>query len=95
MRFYFHEEAEAEFDKAVAYYEECQRGLGLDFAREVYEAINHIVQFPDAWARVSTIVRRCLVKRFPFGILYRVEKDAIEIVAIADLRRRPDYWKHR
>jgi hypothetical protein len=35
MRFYFHEYAESEFDRVVDYYEECQRGLGLEFAQEV------------------------------------------------------------
>lgn len=42
MRFYFHEDAEAEFDKAVEYYEDIQPGLGLEFAREVYGAIKRV-----------------------------------------------------
>ena len=32
MRFYFHPDADAEFDKVVDYYEECQPGLGIEFA---------------------------------------------------------------
>jgi len=39
MHYYFHPQAEIEFDNSVAYYEECQTHLGLDFAYEVYEAI--------------------------------------------------------
>ena len=35
MRFYFHEYAEAEFDRAVEYYEDSRSGLGLQFAQEV------------------------------------------------------------
>jgi hypothetical protein len=95
MKFYFHEEAEIEFDKAVAYYEECQRGLGLNFAQEVYETIGRITQFPNAWAPVSKNARRALVKRFPFGIIYRNQNGTIEIIAVADSRRRPDYWRNR
>jgi hypothetical protein len=30
MRFYFHEHAETEFDRAVKYYEDCRHGLGID-----------------------------------------------------------------
>lgn len=46
MRFYFHPDAEAEFDKAVAYYEEQQQGLGLELAREVYSTIARTMKFP-------------------------------------------------
>ncbi|MBI2192221.1 MAG: hypothetical protein HYU36_09570 [Planctomycetes bacterium] len=73
MRFYFHGDAETEFDKAVAYYEECRSGLGLEFAQEVYAAIARVIQFPDAWSPMSKNTRRCLVTRFPFGIIYRIK----------------------
>ena len=42
MRYYFHEDAEAEFDRAVEYYEDSRLGLGLEFAQEVYAAITRI-----------------------------------------------------
>ena len=69
MRFYFHEDAETEFDKAVEYYEGCRPGLGLEFAQEVYAAIARVVQFPEAWTPMSRNTRRCLVNRFPFGVI--------------------------
>ena len=34
MRFWLHEAADAELDAAVAYYESCRPGLGIDFAEE-------------------------------------------------------------
>jgi len=95
MKFYFHELAESEFDKAVDFYEDCQRNLGLEFAQEVYATIALIVQFPDAWSPMSKNTRRCLVNRFPFGVIYQVKSGAVHIIAIADLRRRPDYWLNR
>jgi hypothetical protein len=95
MRFYFHEDAETEFDKVIEYYEDCRRGLGMDFAHEVYATIARVLQYPDAWSPMSKNTRRCLVHRFPFGIIYRAKSDHIEIVAVADLRRRPDYWRDR
>lgn len=39
MNYAFHPEAEAEFVQAIDYYEECEAGLGYDFAGEVYLAI--------------------------------------------------------
>ncbi len=38
MRFYFHEHAETEFDRAVEYYEDCRHGLGIDFAQEGFKS---------------------------------------------------------
>lgn len=95
MKFYFHEDAAAELENAVAYYDECRPGLGLDFAHEVYAAIARIVQFPEAWSPLSKNTRRCLVTRFPYGVIYRVKSDYIEVIAIADLRRRPGSWRSR
>ncbi len=95
MRFYFHEEAEAEFDKAVEYYESCRSGLGLEFAEEVYATIKRILPFPAAWTQISQNTRRCLLNRFPYAVIYQEKNGYIRIIAVADLRRRPGYWKDR
>ena len=95
MRFYFHEDAEAEFDRAVEYYEDSRSGLGLEFAQKVCSAIARVIQFPDAWSPMSKNTRRCLVSRFPFGIIYQMKSGYVRIIAVADLRRRPNYWWDR
>jgi len=95
MRFYFHEDAEAEFDRVVKYYEDSRPGLGMEFTQEVYATITRVIQFPDAWSPMSKNTRRCLVSRFPFGIIYQVKFGYVRIVAVADLRRRPNYWRDR
>jgi hypothetical protein len=40
-------------------------------------------------------VRRCLVRVFPYGVLFRVHPEQIVIVAIMHLHRDPGYWKER
>ena len=67
MKFYFHEDAEFEFNKTIEYYESCRTGLGLDFTQEVYATIKRIMDFPDAWSPMSKRTRRCLVNCFPFA----------------------------
>jgi hypothetical protein len=42
MRFYFHPLADTEFDEAIRYYEQCEPGLGLELAEEVYSAIRRV-----------------------------------------------------
>jgi hypothetical protein len=95
MKFYFHPDAEAEFNRTVEYYEQFQLGLGLEFAEEVYATITRIIQYPDAWAALSKNSRRCLVSRFPYGVIYQIKSRSLRIIAVAHLNRRPNYWKER
>ncbi|MDP2990846.1 MAG: type II toxin-antitoxin system RelE/ParE family toxin [Kiritimatiellota bacterium] len=95
MRFHFHPQANDEFDQAVRYYENCQPGLGLEFAEEVYATVARILEYPEAWSPMSKNTRRCLVNRFPFGVIFQIKPDILRIVAVANLHRRPRYWKDR
>jgi len=95
MSFSFHPEAEEEFNIAIEYYENIEPGLGYDFALEVFLTIQRSVEFPKAWTVLEGDVRRSLVSRFPYGILYSEEKEEIFVVAVMNLHRNPDYWKHR
>ncbi len=95
MNFSFHPEAEEEFNDAIDYYEGIMPELGYDFALEVYSAIQRSVEFPKAWTVLEGDVRRSLVSRFPYGVLYSEETGCIFIVAVMDLHRKPGYWKHR
>ncbi len=95
MNWSFHPEAEAELLEAAAYYEDCEPGLGGDFLYEVYSAIQNILAYPQAWPVLEDEIRRCLTSRFPYGVLYSIEADAIYVLAIMHLHRHPDYWKGR
>lgn len=95
MTFSFHSEAEAEFFESIEYYEQCELGLGCDFSVEVYSAIQTILEYPNAWPILEDDIRRFLINRFPFGILYSIEENEIYILAVMNLHRDPDYWKHR
>ncbi len=91
----FLEPAQQELDEAFEYYEYQQAGLGYRFVQEVYNAIELIKSYPSAWAHISTNTRRCLVKTFPYAVIYQNRKDMILIVAIANLHRKPNYWTNR
>jgi plasmid stabilization system protein ParE len=95
MKYSFHPEAEKEFDEAIDYFEEVEIGLGYDFAVEIYSTIERIMVFPKVWPILEGDVRRCLVKRYPYGILYSEENEGIFIIAVMHLHRNPEYWKHR
>lgn len=95
MTFSFHPEAEEEFRAAIDYYEDREAGLGYDFSVEVFTAIQNIFAHPDAWPVIEDDIRRCLVNRFPYGVLYSIEQTGIFILAVMHHRRQPDYWKER
>ena len=48
MRYSFHPTAKKEFYEAIDYYEDCQIGLGLEFATELYNSVDRIIRFPNA-----------------------------------------------
>ena len=95
MNFSFHPEADTEFLEAVEYYEACEPGLCYDFSLEVFSTVHTIVNSPAAWPVLEEDVRRCLVNRFPYGVLYSIESAEIFILAVMHLRRDPNYWKKR
>lgn len=91
-----HPEAEAEVETSADFYEGRQAGLGEDFRAAVDDALHRIGATPTAFSRYKGgPARRILLNRFPFGV-YFVERDqTIYVVAVPDLRRRPDYWLDR
>ena len=95
MKFAFHPEAKAEFFAAIEYYENCEPGLGSDFAIEVRSAIENILSFPNAWPIMENDVRRCQVRRFPYCVIYSPDEVMVFILAVMHLHRDPDYWKDR
>ncbi len=95
MTYHFHEEAETEFNQAISYYEECQSHLGIEFADEVFQTIQRILEYPKAWQVLHQDIRRCLTTRFPFGIIYYQKEEKIIILAVMQLNREPYYWVDR
>ena len=95
MSYVFHPDAEVELNLAIEWYEAREPGLGLDFAAQVYAAIQRALAFPLAWQEMGGDIRRALVHRFPYGVLYVPERDRVLIIAVMHLHRQPDYWQDR
>ena len=95
MKVRFSDAAEADLAAAVAYYDRQSPGLGDGFADEVEAAVARIAQFPNAWHKFSPNTRRCRLRRFPYGLLYRVKDDGAAVVAVAHLHSEPTQWLTR
>lgn len=59
----FHPDAAEELKASVLYYEETKEGLGIKFAREVFNTIALITEYPDAWHALAPHIRRCIMNR--------------------------------
>lgn len=87
--------AEQEMLDAAQYYELQADGLGNVFLDKLDSAINDISLSPESWQVVHNNIRRRLVYRFPYTLLYRVDDNEIVIIAIMHLHRHPLYWINR
>ncbi|MEN6317691.1 MAG: type II toxin-antitoxin system RelE/ParE family toxin [Syntrophaceae bacterium] len=74
MKYVFHPDAEDELVAAIDYYEDCELGLGYDFAIEVHSTIENILSYPKAWPTLEDYIRRCQTRRFPYGIIYVIRE---------------------
>ena len=95
MRSEFGEEARNEFLAAIDWYEDARPGLGAEFEAEVEDAISTVEDNPWFYAEIASGVRRCLVSRFPYALMYCVESDRVIILAVMHASRRPGYWRTR
>ena len=91
MKVVFLEPAQQELDEAVSYYNQQVAGLGNAFLIEAVAAIERIRRFPQGWHPLSENVRRCRLRRFPYGLIYHPAVDELVIVAVAHSHRRPSY----
>ena len=95
MRVIFDDFAKIELDDGKEYYEMEVIGLGKRFKQEVKRAINIIKKMPEIGSPESENIRRYILHKFPYKVLYSIEKDHIYVIAIAHLHREPMYWINR
>lgn len=88
-------EARDELVAGVTFYESQYPGLGRDFAIEVRRLCRLIVESPAAGLEIRPTIRRRIVRRFPYSVLYATEDDEVVILAVAHQSRRPGYWQRR
>jgi plasmid stabilization system protein ParE len=93
--FEFHRLAGRELNEAAQYYDGETPGLGLSFIREVERCLQSIAEMPEAGMILAGTVRRRLLRRFPYALLYKINPGGVRILAVMNLRRRPTYWVGR
>jgi plasmid stabilization system protein ParE len=93
-------EADGETIAAAIWYDDQQSGLGEQFVKEIQAALDKVRRNPLSAPRLEYYVgphdiRRQLVSRFPYVVVYLCRADDIVVVAVAHSRRRPLHWLNR
>jgi plasmid stabilization system protein ParE len=95
MKIRFLKTAQSEVDDAFSWYASQTHGLGTQFLDDLDRAVRRIVAFPFANTEIEEGLRRCLLTKFPYGIIYGIDSETIIVVAVAHLHREPRYWIDR
>jgi len=87
--------AAADLQDAFDWYEKQRSGLGAEFREAVREKLRDIAAEPMLYQVVHRDTRRALLRRFPYGLYYRIYPGMVVVVACMHGRRSPRRWKAR
>jgi plasmid stabilization system protein ParE len=87
--------AEADLEAAREWYNLQRPGLGELFLDAATSAARFISENPEAYQVLHRSARRAPLRRFPFGLIFRVYPKVIVVVAVFHARRDPKVWKQR
>lgn len=91
----FRPAAAADVEDAYFWYERQRPGLGDAFMSAVNDAVEAISENPLQYPIIHRQTRRLLLKRFPYGLYFRLLHEQPVIVACMHGCRAPRRWESR
>ena len=88
-------EAEDDLKSAFSWYEDKRQGLGHDFLLQVEAGLRLIERNPKICPPEYKGTRKYLIKRFPYKVIYLLEKQRVVVLAVIHGRRNPNLIKKR
>jgi toxin ParE1/3/4 len=89
VRLIIRPDAEVDIAEGYDWYEQKQQGLGLEFMAAVSVAINSAHSDPHRFPCIFRQLRRAVVYRFPYGVIFIARSDAVVVVAAMHHARNP------
>jgi plasmid stabilization system protein ParE len=87
--------AEDDMNSAKDWYDSRQIGLGDEFLAEVNATLNRLRAQPQVHQLVHGQLRRAVLKRFPYLVIYRIDPTQVTVVAVPHGRSDPSVWQSR
>lgn len=96
MRVSFNPEALVEAEETTRWYRE-NGGVdpGRAFTQELRRIVNLAAVQPGIGSPGPRGTSRLYFKRFPYTLVFRIQGDALRVIAVAHQSRRPGYWGGR
>ena len=94
-RIYLRPEAEVEIRKAADWYDEHGAWLGEAFLDEVARVLEVIRDRPEQYPIVDDDIRKAVLRRFPYVLLYRARDSELVVISCFHTRRDPREWRRR
>ncbi len=95
LKIVFRPEAQSDLEDSFNWYENQRRGLGSEFFLCVEVCLEKIGRNPKLFSVVYKDLRRALIRRFPYQVLYQEKEDKIIIFAIFHVKRNSKIWEKR
>ena len=92
-RIEFEEEAKQELRRAHEWYAARSGPAAVRFEEEIVQAIDILTEEAETFALYEGDTRRILLPTFPYALVFEVISDVVFVIAVAHLKRSPDYWK--
>jgi toxin ParE1/3/4 len=90
-----HPAAEAEYQTALGWYYERSPQAAERFERAFDQAIDFITANPTMFPLCDERHRFVMLKRYPYGLVYRVDGESVKVIAVAHSKRLPRLWSGR
>ena len=87
--------AQQEVDGAYHWFEDRTKGAGDVFLDELDRIIELIRRFPFAGSEIEPDIRRSLLARFPYAVVYGIDGQTIVVIGVAHTHRKPLHWVER
>lgn len=95
LRLVVRPEALEEISEAAAWYEGRAAGLSAEFLRAVDAGLGSIERNPFQYPIVRSVLRRALLRRFPYSLIFGASDEEVVVVACAHWRQDPRRWYRR
>lgn len=84
-----------EIDKAAEWYEDHGGNLSREFLRALDATVASVQRNPLHYPRVHKNVRRALLRRFPYSLVFVATDQEIVVLSCAHWRQDPSRWQDR
>ena len=85
----------ADVQRIFRYYKRRSPGAAIRFLEAMDKALSSISRNPLQYAEGDENTRTCLLKKYPYLVIYRKYHRSVTIFAVSHAKRRQQHWRKR